>query len=172
MPLKSVHDLLLAQLHDLYSAELQCLDTIPRIASTATNEFLGKALNEHLEETREHVARLSEMLSTLNAKPKVVTCRGMQGLLEEAAKSCRAAVDPLVRDAAIVAALQKVERYEITAYASARAFAELLGLADVSQLLGQSLEEEAFADQGLADLAEYEVNPHALTGVVVGAGAS
>jgi ferritin-like metal-binding protein YciE len=162
MPVKSVQDLLLNELRDLYDAEKQLVKALPKVAKAASSEQLRQALGEHLEETKAQVQRLEDAFAHLGTPARGIRCEAMQGLVDEASKMMEEIKTPEVLDAALIAGAQKVEHYEIAAYGSARALAEASGHQQVAQLLDETLEEEKAADQKLNQIALSEVNPSAL----------
>ena len=163
MALGTLHDLFVEELKDLYSAEKQLLKALPRMAKGATHAGLKAAFSEHLEETRGQLARLEKIFERLDASPRGKKCAAMEGLIEEGAELLAdKGADPSVRDAALIAAAQRVEHYEMAGYGCVRAFAALLGHAEARRLLQQTLDEEAAADEKLNGLAESVVNPAAL----------
>lgn len=154
-----LQDLLLEELTDLYDAELQLLDALPRIAGSARGHALRAALTSHLEETRQHIARLEEAFALLGKPALARRSSGIAGILEAGARMMQLApADGAVSDAGLIAAAQKAEHYEISAYGTCVAWARTLGLHQVAAKLQETLQEEAAADQALSDLAEQEVN--------------
>ncbi len=162
MTLNSMHDLMVHQLRDLYSAERQVLLVWPQLAELADSERLRIALEHHREETLRHIARLDEIFEVLGLSPRGVRCRGMEGLLVDALAEATAQPDAALRDASIVANCQRVEGYELAVYGTSRIFAESLDLERVVKLIEQTLGEEEAADAALAAIAESEVGPAAL----------
>lgn len=163
MKLDSLHKLLVHQLKDIYSAELQIVEALPKLAEGAEDERLGKLFNEHLEETRSHVTRLERIFDELGYEPGGHKCKGAEGLIAEGSDLLEETdIDPDVLDAGLVAAAQRVEHYEIAAYGCARAYARRLGMSKVADLLGESLEEESAADEKLTRLAEGALNAEAV----------
>ena len=162
MNMSTLSDVLVDQLKDLYSAESQLVKALPKIAEHASSPALKRAIESHLEETRGHVERLEKASQLLNCKLTGKKCAGMEGLLEEGDESLSAKGAGSVVDAAIVAAAQRVEHYEMAAYGSARTMAHLLGKDDIATLLQQTLEEEKAADKKLTEVVESEVYPQAL----------
>lgn len=161
MGLNSLHALLVAELRDLYSAEKQILKALPKLIKAVTSEDLRAGLQDHLEETREQLARLEQIGSTLPAKLTGHTCEAMKGLVEEGAHLLEEESTPEVLDAAIIGACQRVEHYEIAGYGTARAFAQALGLKDVANTLQATLDEEGNANKALTKLSK-KVNKAAL----------
>jgi ferritin-like metal-binding protein YciE len=151
--LQSLNDLLVEQLQDLYSAEKQLVDALPKMASAASTEELRDAFEQHLAETREHVTRLEEIFSMAGSTPGNETCEGMRGLIKEGEKVLKMQGDPLVIDAALIAAAQRVEHYEIAGYGTAKTLADHLDLGDAKDLLDKTLDEEGKADKLLTGIA-------------------
>ncbi|MEY2485204.1 MAG: hypothetical protein QOG67_3349 [Verrucomicrobiota bacterium] len=164
MKLDSLETLYVEELRDLYNAENQLLKALPKMAKAASSPELKQAFGEHLEQTQEHVARLEEIFEKLDKKPTGKTCKAMKGLIEEGSEILEEEGEESVLDAAIIAAAQKVEHYEIASYGTVRTFAEILGEEDAVELLQQTLDEEGEADQRLTELAEEVVNVEASAG--------
>jgi ferritin-like metal-binding protein YciE len=161
MPLNTMQELLVAQLKDIYSAESQITKALPKLAKNAANEKLAEAFRTHLKETEGQIGRLEQIFEMLGASPRGKKCKGMEGLLAEGAETMREDGDDAVIDAALIADAQRVEHYEIAAYGSAKALANLLGLDQIVALLQQNEEEEVAADRKLTQIAENDVNPEA-----------
>lgn len=159
--LTSLHDVFVEQLADLLSAERQLLEALPKVASAASTPELLDAIEEHLEETREHVARLERVYELANLPAVDEECEAMKGLIREGEEVVEAEGDPLAKDAALIASAQRVEHYEIAAYGTARTLADQLGLGNAKRMLDDTLDEEAQADKLLTKLA---------TGGLLGAG--
>jgi ferritin-like metal-binding protein YciE len=163
MKLDSLKKLYVHELKDLWSAEGQVLDVMPRVIEAVENDDLRKALKEHAEETRAQRGRIESIFETLDFEPGGHRCAGMAGLIEELSDSLGGDVDADVVDAALIAGLQRVEHYEIAGYGVARTFAEKLGDYEAADLLQKSLEEEAAADRRLSRLAERHINFEAMS---------
>ena len=157
----SLNDLFVNQIEDLYDAENRLTSALPKMAEAAHDSRLKKAFEEHLLETRQHVSRLESVFRQLKVEPKRETCAAMKGLIAEGAEMIDAKGNPDVKDAALIAAGQRVEHYEISGYGSARSFAQRLGLTEAANLLQQTLNEEAAADKKLNEIAESAVNVQA-----------
>jgi len=153
MKLDTLQDLFVHGLQDLYSAEQQLVEALPQMISAAGSEELRTALQEHLEQTRGHVSRLEDLLPMVGADGAAEKCEGMEGLLREGQKVIKAPADPMVKDAALIAAAQKVEHYEIAGYGTVAALADILDLDDAKDTLGQILDEEETADKLLTKIA-------------------
>jgi ferritin-like metal-binding protein YciE len=159
--LSSLDDLLVHELQDIYHAEGQILKALPKMAKAVTNLDLKKAFEEHRVQTEGHVRRLEEVFKLLGLPAKGKKCEGMAGLIEEGKTIMEQDAEPAVLDAALIAAAQKVEHYEIAAYGCVCTYAEMLGHDQVHELLGQNLDEEETSDQRLTALAETVINPEA-----------
>lgn len=155
MELESLKDLYIHELKDLYSAENQIVKALPKMVRAATNANLGDGFRKHLEETKEHVSRLEQILDSHDESTGGSKCKGMEGLLKEGADMIEAyAEDEAVRDAGLISAAQRVEHYEIAGYGTARTYANLLGDSKGAELLQQTLNEEGATDKKLTQLAE------------------
>jgi ferritin-like metal-binding protein YciE len=153
MKLEGLQDLYIAELKDLYSAENQLVKALPKMAKAASSPELRAAFEEHLEETRGQVDRLGKVFKELSDSPKGKKCKAMEGLIEEGSEMMEEDAPPEVMDAALIAAAQRVEHYEIAGYGTVRTYAELLGFAKAAKLLQETLDEESAADTKLTELA-------------------
>jgi len=167
----SLDDLFVNQIEDLYDAENRLTKALPKMAEAAASSSLKQAFQSHLRETEGHVARLETIFRGVKVDPKRETCEAMKGLISEGEDMISATGDSDVKDAALIAAAQRVEHYEISGYGTARTIAQRLGLTDVAALLQQTLEEEKAADQKLNTIAESSVNVRASSGRAATAGA-
>lgn len=158
---KTLQDLFIHELSDIFSAEKQLTKALPRLARAAQSPDLAAAFNAHLEETRGQVERIDELVETTGLRLKRIKCAAMEGLVEEG----REVIDEIepgpVRDAALIAAAQKVEHYEIASYGTLCTFAGELGLDAAEKLLQATLQEEKGADQKLNALALKRLNRQA-----------
>lgn len=154
MELNTLTEALFAELSDLYDAEQQLVQKLPTIAQAIFTPSFRVAIENHVDETRDHVSRLERVFSLVGRKPERETCESMCGLLQEIDTIIAASGAAAVKDAVLIGALQRIEHYEIAGYGTARAFAEQLDLDDVADLLQESLDEEAFTDRKLTQLAE------------------
>lgn len=154
-------DLFVSQIEDLYDAEHRLTEALPKLAEAAHSTQLKQAFQDHLVETQGHVSRLEQVFRELNMEPKRETCPAMKGLIAEGEEMIKAKGDPDIKDAALIAAAQRVEHYEMSGYGTARAFARRLGLTQAVTLLQQTLQEEKAADEKLNTIAETSVNPQA-----------
>lgn len=161
MKMKSLNDLLIEQLKDLYSAENQLIRALPKMAKAATNPDLKTGFEEHLEQTRGQTARIEQICEQLEVSPKGKKCAAMEGLIEEGKEIMQEDAQPGVLDAGLIAAAQKVEHYEIASYGSARTWAEQLGFQKIARLLQETLDEERETDEKLTQLALSAVNERA-----------
>jgi ferritin-like metal-binding protein YciE len=161
MSVETMQELLIDELKDLYSAEKQIVRALPKLAKAASSPDLRDALLNHLEETKEQVVRLEKISEIVGKKLTGKTCVGMKGVLDEGSEVLEDADKGMVRDAALIAASQRVEHYEIAGYGSVRDFASLLGEKEIAGLLDETLAEEKAADKKLTEISE-EVNSEAL----------
>ena len=159
-----LEELLIDELKDLYSAESQIIKALPKMAKAANSPDLRRAFERHLEETRNHVERLDQIGGELEAKMTGKKCHGMEGLIEEGKEIMSEDLEENALDAGLIGAAQKVEHYEIAAYGTARAHAEMLGYTKVARLLQQTLNEEGATDKKLTQLAENIINVEAVQG--------
>ncbi|MBN8710870.1 MAG: hypothetical protein BGO12_14770 [Verrucomicrobia bacterium 61-8] len=157
----NLNELFINELRDLYSAESQLIQALPKMAEAACDPRLKSAFESHLRETEEQARRLEEIFSGLGEKPTGETCKAMEGLVKESSEYVKAGGNPDVRDAGLIGAAQRVEHYEMAGYGTARALASRLGLSDIAQVLQKTLDEEAAADFKLTEIAEGEVNANA-----------
>lgn len=163
MSLNSLQDLFVEQLKDLYSAEQQFTEAQTKVAKAVSDSELKEGVTMHIEQTKEQIARLKKVaemldLSSLTGK----TCQAAKGLVAEAEELLSEDGDPAVKDAGIIASLQRVEHYEMAGYGTVVAYAKRLGHQEVATLLEQTLEEEKATDAKLSQLAETSVNAQAV----------
>lgn len=154
MKMNRLSDLYIDQLKDLYSAEKQLIQALPKMAKAATNEQLRAGFEEHLEQTKTHLSRLEQVFTALGSSTGRKKCAAMEGLIEEGQEAIQLEGNATVRDAALIAAAQRVEHYEIAAYGTVRTYANHLGYGDQSSLLQMTLDEEGETDKKLTALAE------------------
>ena len=164
MALDTIHDLLVQQLRDLYSAERQIVRVLPKLVKRASNRDLADAFAGHLEQTRNHVTRLERCFQLLDESARGPKCRGMEGLLAEGGEMLEATGDFSVVDAGLVADAQRVEHYEMSAYGTAHTLADILGQSEVKGLLAETLAEEKAANEKLGDIASRQLYQVAPTG--------
>ncbi|MCE3250789.1 MAG: uncharacterized protein K0R41_4614 [Geminicoccaceae bacterium] len=162
MAVKTVQDLLIEELRDLYHAEKQLVKALPKMAKASKSAKLRQAFEQHLEETKGQVERLEMVFEKLDSSARAKRCEAMIGLIEEAQEMMDEIKTPEVLDAALIGAAQKVEHYEIASYGTVHALAESTGQQEAAQLLSQTLEEEKSTDQKLNQIALSEVNKTAL----------
>ena len=155
MPLKSLNDLLVQEVRDIYSAEKQITKALPKMAKAATNEQLASAFEEHLTQTKQQIEILDQVFAELGVAPRAKFCKGMEGLLAEGDEILeeQGKAEPSVLDAALIASAQKVEHYEIASYGTVRTYAEQCGLPKAAKLLQQILDQESETNEKLSQLA-------------------
>jgi ferritin-like metal-binding protein YciE len=163
MNLDNLRKLYVHELKDLYSAEKQLLEALPKMERAASDEGLKKAFADHLEETKRHVRRLEKIFEGLEFEPGGQKCAGMEGLIEEGSDMIEEDAPEDVKDAGLIAAAQRVEHYEMAGYGVARTYAEKLGDYDAADLLQETLNEEGAADRKLSTLATRRINFEAMT---------
>jgi len=156
--MKNLEELFEHQLKDLYSAENQLIDALPKMVKASHDSELKKAFESHLKETKNHKERLEEICKELNIKPTGEKCKAMEGLVKEAESMINEKADPEVKDAGLIAEAQRVEHYEISGYGTAVRFAKELGHDSIAKKLQKTLDEEYNADQKLDNLAERRLN--------------
>jgi ferritin-like metal-binding protein YciE len=154
MSVETMQELLIDELKDLYSAEKQIVKALPKLAKAAFTPELQDVLLSHLEETKGQVSRLERIADLVGKKLTGKTCVGMKGVLEEGSEVLAETEEGTVRDAALIAASQRVEHYEMAGYGSARDFANTLGLSEVAALLEETLAEEKEADKKLTSISK------------------
>ena len=165
MKIKTLHDALVHDLQDLYSAEVQLTKALPKMAKASSHQELTAAFQDHLEQTKGHVERLEKALKQLEASTRGEKCKAMEGLIEEGKSTLELDAEEQVRDALIISAAQKVEHYEIAGYGTARTFAKLLGEDDIASILQETLDEEKATDKALTEIAETVVNQEGEVGI-------
>jgi ferritin-like metal-binding protein YciE len=151
---QTMQELYTDQLRDLYDAERQIIKALPKMIRAASSSDLKRALEEHLEVTKEQEQRIAQIFETRGEKVKAQKCKGMEGVLKEGAELVEKGWSEAVLDVAIIAAAQRVEHYEMAGYGCARTYAELLGDEDAGELLQKTLGEEKDANEKLTELAE------------------
>ncbi|MCB2377671.1 ferritin-like domain-containing protein [Hymenobacter sp. BT635] len=160
--LRSLDDLFEEQLKDLYSAESQLVKALPDMAKEARDPRLQQAFDNHLMETKNQIARLEQIGRGINAKLDGHTCKAMQGLVAEGKETIAEDATDEVKDAALIAAAQRVEHYEIAGYGTAAHYAQRLGHSQAAELLRQTLQEEQATDTLLNNLAKNYINAKAM----------
>ena len=160
---EGLKELYVEELKDIYNAENQLVKALPKLAKAAASDELRQGFEEHLEQTKEHVARLEQIFEALEESPKGKKCAGMEGLVEEGSEVLKEGLEGAVLDAALIGAAQRVEHYEIAAYGTVIAFAQTLGESDQAALLEETLSEEKETDEKLTELAK-QINEQAASG--------
>jgi ferritin-like metal-binding protein YciE len=161
MALESLNDLFIDELRDVLSAEKQLVKALPKMAKASSSPLLKKGFEKHLAQTEKQVQRLEQVFKSIGETARAKTCKAMEGLIEEGAEVIEEKAEPDVKDAALIAAAQKVEHYEIATYGTLVTWAKLLDHTKAATLLGQTLEEEKATDEKLSELAESFVNERA-----------
>ena len=164
MSVTNLNELFLHELKDVYDAEHQLVEALPKLAEAATTPELAEAFQNHLEETRGHLTRLEAVFESCGATPERETCKGMKGLIAEGEKMIKEIDDPVTLDAALISAAQRAEPYEIAAYGTLRVWAMTTGLRDAEDELEAILGEEKAANDKLTEIAESGVNSGAEAG--------
>lgn len=158
---ENLNDLFVHEIKDLYSAESQLTAALPKLSEKASNEKLKKAFEDHLEETKKQRERLEKIGELCNFSVKGEKCAAMEGLIKEGQEVMEKDAPDAVMDAALIAAAQRVEHYEIAGYGTACTYADMLGYKEAKELLEETLKEEKSADSKLNDLALSSVNEEA-----------
>lgn len=158
MKITTLAELIEEELKDIYSAESQLVEALPKMAEAAQSKDLRAAFEKHLEQTRVHLQRIDEICADLKVSPTGETCKGMEGLIREGEEVIQSDMELEPKQAALIGAAQRVEHYEIAAYGTARAHARQLGYLKAFDLLSKTLDEEKDTDQKLTQLAENRVN--------------
>jgi ferritin-like metal-binding protein YciE len=161
MAAKSLRELFVEELRDMYDGEKQLTRALTKMAKEAGAEELREAFTSHLQETEKQVARLEQVFRSLSETARGKKCDGIQGIVQEGRKAMEE-LEGAVLDAALIASAQRVEHYEIASYGTLAYFAELLGEGKAKELLGETLQEEKAADDKLTQIAKSRVNREAL----------
>ncbi len=161
--ISTLEDLFVQELRDIYDGEKQIVKALPKMAKAAENEDLASGFQEHLEQSKTHVERLEQIFTQLDMRPRGKHCAGLAGIIEEGSEVMEEVEEPAL-NAALVAAAQRVEHYEIAAYGTLIAYARQLGHDDAAELLEETLNEEKETDQKLTELAETVLNEQAKQG--------
>jgi ferritin-like metal-binding protein YciE len=161
--INSLHELYITELKDLYDAESRVTKALPKMAEAANSPELRSTFELHLEQTRRHSERLEQIFQELNQSPKGEKCKGIAGIIDEGEDMMDEDAPAAVSDAALIAAAQRVEHYEIAAYGTVRTFATRLGFQNQARLLNETLQEEGATDKKLTSLAESYINEEART---------
>ena len=158
MKLNNLKDLLLHELQDVYSAELQITKALPKMIKATSSDKLKQAFDNHLQETEQQIQRLEKVFDLMGEKVKGEKCKAMEGIIKEAESMMSEKADKSVMDAALIGSAQRVEHYEIAAYGTLCTYAKQLGMNDVLEQLLITLEEEKKTDALLTKIAEKTVN--------------
>jgi ferritin-like metal-binding protein YciE len=161
MSLDTLNNLFIDELRDILSAEKQLVTALPKMAKAASSAELRQGFEKHLAETENHVERLKQVFESIRETARAKTCKAMEGLVEEGSEIIKEKATPEVKDAALIAAAQKVEHYEIATYGTLITWANLLGHTQAAGLLAETLEEEKATDESLTELAETTINESA-----------
>jgi ferritin-like metal-binding protein YciE len=159
MSLNNLQDVFEEQLKDIYSAEKQLTEALPKIVKAASSPELKQAIQHHYEVTQYQLERVQNILQSMDINPGNKVCKAMQGLIEEGDEMAKQQGDSDARDAGLIAAAQKVEHYEIASYGTVRSLAQQLNDSYSAELLEETLEEEKDTDHLLTTIAEGSVNP-------------
>lgn len=158
---KTLHDAFIDELRDTYDAEKQLIKALPKLARAASAAKLRTAFESHLNQTRGQVTRLEKVFASLNERPRGKHCDGMAGIIKEGGAAIEEGFDAETLDAALIAAGQRAEHYEMAAYGTLVAWARVMGHTEAARLLQLNLNEEGDADQKLSNLAEGGINQRA-----------
>jgi ferritin-like metal-binding protein YciE len=158
MTISNLNELFVHELKDLYDAEHQLIQALPKLAKAAKDPKLAEAFQHHLEQTKTHVTRLETVFAACGEEPERMSCRGMKGLIDEGERLLKEDLEPEVVDAGLIGAAQRVEHYEIAAYGTLKVWAATAGLEEVLETLEETLEEEKNADDKLTEIAETGAN--------------
>jgi ferritin-like metal-binding protein YciE len=159
--LKNLDDLFVDTLQDLYDAENQIVKALPKMIDQAKSNDLKQGFKDHLEVTKHQIERIDKIFKELGMPAKGKHCAGMEGLIKEGDEVLKEQIDPEVKDAALIAAAQKIEHYEISGYGTARTFAQALGHQEFARMLDTTANEEGQTDKKLTMLAESQINARA-----------
>jgi ferritin-like metal-binding protein YciE len=159
---KRLHEAFVEELKDLYSAESMLIDALPKMEKAASNDQLKQGFSKHHDETKKQRDRLDKIFDRMGTSPGNKTCHGMEGILKEGEMIMQKQMDNNVKDAALIAAAQKVEHYEIAMYGTMATWADFMGEDETARLLKETLEEEKRTDKKLTELAEKQVNKQAV----------
>ena len=162
MAKKTLRDLLVEELRDLYHADKQLLKAFPRLAKGATSDEVRKLCEEGVDYTEERIKRLEQAFETLGMPARGKTCQAMAGLIDEAMETLDDDFTDALRDAALLANIQRISHYGIAGYGTICAYAKAVGEDEVAELLARSLDEKKDADEEMTELAKSEINPRAL----------
>lgn len=158
---KNLQELFVDTLKDLYDAEHQIIKALPKMMDHAQSGDLKQSFQKHMDVTQQQIKRLDQIFGELKVPAQGKHCKGMEGLIKEGEEMMQEASDPKVRDAAMIAAAQKVEHYEIAGYGTARTYAQALGHQNIARMLDETANEEGQADKMLTKIAEGHINQQA-----------
>ena len=161
MELATLKDLYIEQLRDLYSAESQLVEALPKMAKASSNAELKRGFEEHLEQTKRQRQDVEKLIRDHGENPDGHECKAMKGLIEEGSELMKEDADPDVMDAGLIAASQRIEHYEIAGYGTVRTYATQLGDTSAASILDRIAKEEGATDHKLTALAERVINPAA-----------
>lgn len=164
MPAKSLHELFVEELKDMYDGEKRLTKALPKMAKAASSTELQTAFTSHLKETEGQIRRLEQVFRSIGETPKGKACEGIMGIVEEGNAMIQELDEGPVLDAALIAGAQKVEHYEIASYGTLAYYADIMGHGEAKSLLGDTLDEEKAADEKLNKIAKNKVNQQALRG--------
>jgi len=156
--MKNLQDLFEHELKDMYSAEKQLIEALPKMIETASNEKLVEAFSDHLKESKDHLNTIESICKDLGIEPGDMKCKAMAGLVKECEGMIKEDASPAVKDAGLIACAQRVEHYEIAGYGTACQFAKTLGHKEIAKKLDDILDQERNADDRLNDLAVHGIN--------------
>jgi ferritin-like metal-binding protein YciE len=162
MPIKSLHDLMVDELKDIYHAEKQITRALPKMVKNASSDKLKRAFEDHLKVTENQISRLEQIFEELEIPARAKKCIGMEGIINEGKEIMDEGEEGPVLDAAMIAAAQKVEHYEIASYGTVRTYAQELGYDKIADLLQQTLDEESETNELLTGIAESDINYEAI----------
>jgi ferritin-like metal-binding protein YciE len=162
MKMESLHELFMAELKDIYDAEHQVIEALPKMEKAAKSAQLKQGFRTHLRDSENHISRLEQVFSMMGKKAARKKCKGMAGLIKEGDELMKEDADPDVTDAGLISAAQKVEHYEMAAYGALRTWAKMMGHRDAARLLQQTLDEEGDTDKKLTAMAENTINERAM----------
>lgn len=160
----TLHDAFVDELRDVYDAERQLINALPKMANAASSPKLRAAFEAHLQETREHVARIESIFESLDEQVRGKHCEGVAGIIEEGKSAMEEDFNDATMDACLIAGGQRAEHYEMAAYGTLIAWARVMGQNDAADLLERTLDEEKAADAKLSSLAKGEINEQAVGG--------
>lgn len=161
MKIDTLNDLFRHELKDTYDAENQIIDALPKMIDAASSQEVKDKFRQHLDVTRQQAARLEEIFDMLDMEAEREHCDGMAGIIKDGQKVASAQGDPMVKDAGLIGAAQKVEHYEMAAYGTLRTFAQTMGMDEVADRLQKTLREEKETDRTLTTVAEKSINRQA-----------